>query len=75
MITLRTGRETLGISQSRLARISGVSRYRISTFEMGGGPLKPDECQRIKVALETEAARIRSVTSLDLHDFEFSEGK
>ena len=75
MIKLRSRRESLGISQSKLARISGVSRFKICVFELGGGTLSPEECQRIKAALETEAARIRSATSIDLHDFEFSEGK
>ena len=75
MIKLRSRRESLGISQSKLARISGVSRFKICMFELGGGSLSPEECQRIKSALEAEAARIRSVTSIDLHDFEFSEGK
>ena len=75
MIKLRSRRESLGISQSKLARISGVSRFKICMFELGGGTLSPAECQRIKAALETEAARIRSATSIDLQDLEFSEGK
>jgi predicted transcriptional regulator len=75
MIKLRSRRETLGVSQSKLARISGVSRFKICMFELGGGTLSPEECQRIKFALETEAARIRSIASIDLHDVEFSEGK
>jgi len=75
MIKLRSRRETLDISQSKLARISGVSRFKICMFELGGGSLGPEECQRIKSALEAEAARIRSVTNIDLNDFEFSEGK
>lgn len=75
MIKLRSRRETLGLSQSKLARISGVSRFKICMFELGGGSLSPVECQRIKSALEAEAARIRSVASIDLYDFEFSEGK
>ena len=44
-------------------------------FELGGGSLSPEECQRLKTAFEAEAARIRSVTSIDLQDLEFSEGK
>jgi len=61
MINLRSSRESLGISQSKLARISGVSRFKICTFELGGGSLSPQECQRIRTALETEAGRIRSI--------------
>ena len=75
MIKLRSRREALGISQSKLSRISDVSRFKICMFELGGGSLNAEECQRIKSALEAEAARIRSVTSIDLHDFEFSEVK
>lgn len=74
MITLRTFRNALGISQSGLARLSGVSRFKICMFELGGGCLSPAEHQRIKSALEAEAARIRSVTSLDIADFEIRKG-
>jgi predicted transcriptional regulator len=75
MVTLRSRRESLGISQSKLSRISGVSRFKICMFELGGGSLSPEECQRLKTAFEAEAARIRSATSIDLRDFEFIEGK
>jgi len=75
MINLRSRRESLGISQSKLARISGVSRFKICTFELGGGSLNSQECQRIRTALEAEAGRIRSITVnphfedlLDEHD-------
>lgn len=74
MINLRSRRESLGISQSKLARISGVSRFKICMFELGGGALSPQECQRIKAAFEAEAARIRSVAiNMDLREFEFRE--
>ena len=75
MIKLKSRRELLGISQSKLSRISGVSRFKICMFELGGGPLSPEECQRLKTAFEAEAARIHSATSIDLRDFEFIEGK
>jgi predicted transcriptional regulator len=65
-MNLRAHRNALGISQSRLARISGVSRFKICTFELGGGSLSPLECQRIRTALETEAGRIRSIAT-NLH--------
>ena len=43
-------------------------------FELGGGTLSPQECHRIKAAIEAEAARIRSVTvNMGLPDFEFRE--
>ncbi len=74
MIKLRSRREALGISQSKLARISGVSRFKICMFELGGGSLSSTECQSIKTALEAEAARIRSVTaSIELHDLELRD--
>lgn len=44
-------------------------------FELGGGSLTSDEGLRIKTALEVEAARIRSVTGIELHDLEPMEGK
>ncbi len=54
----------------------GVSRFKICTFELGGGSLSPQECLRIRTALEAEAARIRAVTvSVNLHGFELMEGK
>ena len=74
MINLRSSRESLGISQSKLARISSVSRFKICMFELGGGSLSSKECQSIKASLEAEAARIRSATvSLELHDLELRD--
>jgi len=74
MIKLRSRREALGISQSKLARTSGVSRFKICMFELGGGSLSSQECRSIKTALEAEAARIRSVTaSIELHDLELRD--
>jgi len=71
MINLRSRREALGISQSKLARISGVSRFKICMFELGGGSLSPEECRRIKTALEAEAARIKAIAgNMDLRDLE-----
>jgi predicted transcriptional regulator len=54
-------RSALGISQSRLARLSGVSRFKIWTFELGSGLLNAEEQRRIRLALEAEAGRLRSV--------------
>jgi predicted transcriptional regulator len=69
MPTLRTHRNALGISQSRLARLAAVSRFKICMFELGGGGLTPDEQLRIKQALETESARLRSVAvEIDFHE-------
>jgi predicted transcriptional regulator len=61
-MNLRADRSALGISQSRLARMSGVSRFKICTFELGSGALKEDELDRIKTALLAEADRLRTVS-------------
>lgn len=74
MISLRPRRESLGISQSKLARISGVSRFKICMFELGGGSLGTEECQHIKAALEAEAARLVTL-GMNLHDLEFRDDK
>jgi len=60
-MSLRLNRNALGISQSRLARMSGVSRFKICTYELGNGFLTPDEQDRIREVLKTEAARLRSI--------------
>jgi predicted transcriptional regulator len=74
MINLRSTRESLGISQSRLARMSVVSRYKICMFELGGGALTTQESQSIKTALEAEAARIRAAAvKIEIPDPEFGE--
>ena len=61
MNNLRTHRGTLGISQSRLARLSGVSRFKICTYELGDTSLTPEEQSRIREALQAEAQRLRSI--------------
>jgi predicted transcriptional regulator len=59
---LRGNRIALGISQSKLARLSGVSRFKICTCELGGGTLSTDDQGRIREALKAEAERLRAVT-------------
>ena len=61
-MNLRADRSALGISQSRLARLSGVSRFKICTFELGSGALATDELDRIEGALRAEAERLGSVS-------------
>ena len=63
VMNLRDHRNALGISQSRLARASGVSRFKICTFELGNGSLTAIEQGRIHEALRTEAARLRNVSA------------
>jgi predicted transcriptional regulator len=58
MNSLKSFRTALAISQSKLARLSGVSRFKICTFELGGGYLTADEQHRISIALTREAARL-----------------
>jgi predicted transcriptional regulator len=56
---LRSHRAALGISQSKLARVSGVSRFKICVFELGSGSLTPGEHRQIMEALRVEAERLR----------------
>jgi predicted transcriptional regulator len=66
---LRIQRNALGISQSRLARLTGVSRFKICTYELGDGPLTLEEQNRIREALQAEAERLRTIaTQIDLGD-------
>ena len=76
MLNLRTHRNVLGISQSRLARLADVSRFKICMFELGGGSLTPEEQLRIKQALGTETARLRAVSvDIDFQSAELTGGK
>jgi predicted transcriptional regulator len=59
---LRSHRIAIGISQSRLARLSGVSRFKICTYELGSTKLGPDDQSRIRAALTAEADRLRQVS-------------
>lgn len=62
MNDLRSQRTALRLSQSELARKSGVPRPKICIFELGGGSLSFDEQSRIQEALQLEAERLRSIT-------------
>ena len=61
---LRAARKTLGLSQSHLARLSDVSRFKICTFELGDGVLGPDYEDNILRALQAEAERLRNISAL-----------
>ena len=63
MVDLKEIRRTLGLSQSKLARLSTVSRFKICTFELGGGSLSNEELQQIRQALQQEADRLRRLSS------------
>ena len=72
---LKASRISLGVSQSKLARLSGVARFKICTFELGSVVLSAEEQRRIKLALEAEAARLRSVAAqLSLNEIDLTEG-
>jgi predicted transcriptional regulator len=58
----RKKRIALGISQSRLARVSGVSRFKICTYELGDGSLSLEQQDRIYKALQAEAKRLRKIS-------------
>jgi predicted transcriptional regulator len=58
---LRSHRTALRLSQSKLARLSGVSRFKICTSELGDGTLSLDDQVRILHALRAEAERLRAV--------------
>jgi transcriptional regulator with XRE-family HTH domain len=59
--TLRANRISLGLSQSRLARLSGVSRFKICTHELGDATLNGEEQGQIRKALQAELARLRGI--------------
>jgi predicted transcriptional regulator len=72
---LRVSRLSLGVSQSKLARLSGVSRFKICTFELGSGSLSSEDQLRIRTGLEAEADRLRSAAAqVNLHEIDPMEG-
>ena len=65
---IRLQRNTLQLSQSKLARLSRVSRYKICLYELGDGSLTIEELGRISKALVDEVQRLRNVPLL--YEFE-----
>jgi predicted transcriptional regulator len=59
---LRGARSVVGISQSKLARLSGVSRFKICMYELGDSALTTAEQSQIQETLKAEAERLRSVS-------------
>jgi hypothetical protein len=52
--------------------LSRVSRFKICLYELGDGPLTPDEQNRIRKALQAEADRLRSIpTQIDVGELSF----
>ena len=72
---LKASRISLGLSQSKLARLSGVSRFKICTFELGGTSLTIEEQRRIALVLTKEATRLCSLAAqVCLEKLEQAEG-
>jgi transcriptional regulator with XRE-family HTH domain len=59
---LRACRLALRVSQSRLARLSCVSRFKICSYELGDRSLTTGEQLRISEALQAEAERLRNLS-------------
>ena len=56
---IRARRFQLRISQSQLARLSGVSRFKICMHELGDKPLNKKDEKEVEKAIRNEAARIQ----------------
>jgi predicted transcriptional regulator len=59
---LRELRVALRVSQSRLARLSGVSRFRICTHALGDTAPTAEDQRRIRESLQSEAERLRNTS-------------
>ena len=53
---VRVQRKQLGLSQVRLANLAGVSRFRLTLWESGDGPLTEEELARVISLLRHQAA-------------------
>ena len=63
----RHRRKETGLSQVRLARLAGVSRYRYILWELGDGELTGHEKSQLADALARRAEeKIRNLSSLSL---------
>jgi hypothetical protein len=61
MADLKSKRLGMRLSQSELARLAHVSRWRLWASEHGSCTLTPDEEDRIQEALRREAVRLNAV--------------
>lgn len=59
MQNLKQIRKTLGLSQQRLVKLSGVSRARLQAGENGFIELRPDELASVESVLRREAEELR----------------
>jgi predicted transcriptional regulator len=58
--TIQKDRQTLHLSQTRLAALSGVSRFKICLYKHGEVMLNSRELQQSHGAIEREAQRIQA---------------
>ena len=56
---LKTQRNLLKLSQSKLSQLSQVSRFKIVLYELGEGKLTDEEQRRIQEAIRSQALRFR----------------
>ena len=61
---IKEQREQLRISQSRLARVYGVSRFKICLAELGDRALTAEEEAMVQAAIRREATRLREKIAL-----------
>lgn len=62
---IKVFRRKVGFSQVRLANVAGISRFRLTLWEAGEGPLRRDELRRLDDALERLASeRIKHLQQL-----------
>lgn len=60
---LKARRSELRLSQSQLARLSGVSRFKICLHELGDRPLTDEEVARLRHAMGQELSRLAAALS------------
>jgi plasmid maintenance system antidote protein VapI len=67
---MRSLRTSIGVSQSGLARMSGVQRWRINAFELGDMDLSDEDLHKLEVAFQSHLDRLHNLpSSLDLIGF------
>jgi predicted transcriptional regulator len=62
-MNFKEDRSRLGLSQAKLARLSGVSRFKICPSELGDSRLTSDEQAKLRSALQAEAERLRTTAA------------
>jgi plasmid maintenance system antidote protein VapI len=73
---LRLFRISIGVSQSGLARISGVQRWKINAFELGDIKLSDDELRKLRAAFQTQLDRLHNLpANMDLAGFSDRAGQ